>query len=235
MIQVMVVDDDPRVARIHAQFVARTAGFAVAAVVHTAQQAADTARSLQPDLVLLDIHLPDVNGLDLLRRWRAEGVTMGVIVITAAREMDAVRAALAGGAARYLIKPFEYPDLADTMRAFQAQHDTVQSSASASQDDADRIFGHPAGSGTVSSPEVRHAAPPPPRPLPKGLSIETADLVRTALSDVPELSAAECADRLGISRVSVRRYLEHFVQVGAATVRLQYGRSGRPTRYYRKG
>lgn len=233
MIQVMVVDDDPRVARIHAQFVARTAGFAVAAVVHTAQQAIDTVRSLHPDLVLLDIHLPDANGLDLLRRWRAEGVTMGVIVITAAREMDAVRAALAGGAARYLIKPFEYPDLADTMRAFQAQHDAVRASVSASQDDADRIFGH--GVGAAPPGEGQPAPSASPQPLPKGLSVETADLVRTALCDVPELSAAECADRLGISRVSVRRYLEHFVQVGTASVRLQYGRSGRPTRYYRKG
>ncbi|HKT58371.1 MAG TPA: response regulator [Microbacterium sp.] len=218
----MIVDDDPRVARIHSQFVARTPGFAVESVVHSGQQAIDAVRTTHPDLALLDIHLPDINGLDLLRRWRAEGVTMGVIVITAAREVDAVRAALAGGAARYLIKPFEYPDLAETLRTFRVQHDAVHSLSSASQGDADRIFGHPAPAGGA------------PQPLPKGLSVETADLVRDALDDAPELSAAECADRLGISRVSVRRYLEHFVQTGDAKVRLQYGRSGRPVRYYRR-
>ena len=44
---------------------------------------------------------------------------------------------------------------------------------------------------------------------------------------------AECADTVGISRVSARRYLEHYVARGAASVRLQYGGAGRPERRYR--
>ena len=65
------------------------------------------------------------------------------------------------------------------------------------------------------------------------MSPETADAVEAALHAVGELSAAECADAVGISRVSARRYLEHFVARGAVVVRLQYGGAGRPERRYR--
>ena len=54
------------------------------------------------------------------------------------------------------------------------------------------------------------------------------DAVRTA----DEVSAAECADLVGISRVSARRYLEHYLGTGALELRLQYG-VGRPERRYR--
>ena len=68
---------------------------------------------------------------------------------------------------------------------------------------------------------------------PKGLSQETADLVGAAIRETGELSATECGERVGISRVSARRYLEHFVNTGQADVRLRYGSTGRPERRYR--
>jgi len=69
--------------------------------------------------------------------------------------------------------------------------------------------------------------------LPKKLSPETADLIEQALRDAAtDLSATECAELVGLARVSVRRYLEHFVTVGRAQVRLRYGGVGRPERRY---
>lgn len=69
--------------------------------------------------------------------------------------------------------------------------------------------------------------------LPKGLSPETAKLVATALGSLhSDISASECATLLGMSRITVRKYLEHFVDTGAATVRLRYGQTGRPQRRY---
>jgi Response regulator of citrate/malate metabolism len=223
MIRVLVLDDDFRVARIHAQFVNQTPDFLVVGTIHSGHEALTMVEELSPDLILLDVHLPDINGLDLLRQWRAAGVAIGAIVVTAAREAEAVRAALAGGATHYIIKPFEYDDLAAALRLFQQQHEAVTSLESASQGDIDRIFGRPPTSATVSRK---------PGPLPKGLSPETSQLVKDVLADAGEISAAECAVLTGISRVSVRRYLEHFVQTDIAFIRLQYGRSGRPTRYY---
>src|SRR6478752_3131135 len=78
------------------------------------------------------------------------------------------------------------------------------------------------------------AAASPHEVLPKGLGGETGRLVLDAVRDAGEVSAAECADLVGISRVSARRYLEHYLSTGALELRLQYG-VGRPERRYRLG
>ena len=218
---VLVVDDDFMVARIHTQFVERTPGFRVVGVASSGQAAlADIAR-LRPDLVLLDVHLPDMTGIEVLRRLRADGDDVGVLVVTAAREADTVRAAASGGAVHYLVKPFDYDDLRVRLESFRSAHLALSGSAAPGQQDIDAVF--------------RVAAPAPAATLPKGLSPQTADLVASALQEAGELSAAECADVVGISRVSARRYLEHFVARGSASVRLQYGGAGRPERRYRPG
>ena len=106
MIEVLVVDDDFMVARIHTGFVERTPGFSVTGVAHTGAQALVEAERLQPDLVLLDVYLPDVSGLDLLAGLREAAPEVDVLVISAAREADTVRRALRGGIVHYLMKPF---------------------------------------------------------------------------------------------------------------------------------
>ena len=221
-VSVLVVDDDFMVARIHTQFVDRTEGFVVVGVASTGRAALDDIARLHPDLVLLDVHLPDMTGIDVLRHLRSEGDDVGVLVVTAAREADTVRAAASGGAVHYLVKPFDYEDLRIRLESFRAARLALSGSGSPGQQDIDAVFG-----STVSAA--------PAAVLPKGLSTETADAVEAALREADELSAAECADAVGISRVSARRYLEHFVSRGAATVRLQYGGGGRPERRYRSG
>lgn len=218
-VAVLVVDDDFMVARIHTQFVERTPGFRVVGVASTGRAALDDIARLRPDLVLLDVHLPDMTGIDVLRRLRADGDDVGVLMVTAAREADTVRAAASGGAVHYLVKPFDYDDLRVRLESFRAAHVALSGSGAPGQQDIDAVFGA--------------AAPGAAATLPKGLSPETADLVQSALREAGELSAAECADVVGISRVSARRYLEHFVARGSAGVRLQYGGGGRPERRYR--
>lgn len=219
MISVLVVDDDFMVVRIHERFVERTEGFRVAGSARTGASALSLAAELAPDLVLLDVHLPDMSGLDVLAGLRAAGSEAGVIMVTAERSADAVRTALHGGAMQYLVKPFEYADLASRLNQVAAALG-VLGSGEADQELIDQVFGtSPVSAG--------------PAPLPKGLSPETAGLVLAALRGTEELSAAEAAEQVGLSRVSARRYLEHFVGTGAAEVRLQYGSAGRPERRYR--
>jgi len=220
-VAVLVVDDDFMVARIHTQFVERTPGFRVVGVASSGQAALDDIARLRPDLVLLDVHLPDMTGIDVIRRLRNDDNHVGVLVVTAAREADTVRAAASGGAVHYLVKPFDYEDLRVRLESFRAAHLALSGTGAPGQQDIDAVFGA--------------AAPAPAASLPKGLSPETADAVEAALREAGELSAAECADVVGISRVSARRYLEHFVARGVASVRLQYGGAGRPERRYRTG
>lgn len=223
MIDVLIVEDDFRVAGIHSRFIDQTAGFHVVGTAHNGKSAREAVLELRPDLILLDVHLPDANGLDLLREWRAARVPVGVIVITAATEAHSVRDALEGGAVHYIIKPFEYEDLTAQLHRFRDQAETLNQTAAAGQEDINRIFGYSAAPFT----DTVHS-------LPKGLSTETAALVAELLESGQETSASHCADTLGISRVSVRRYLEYFVDAGRATVRLEYGRAGRPERKYRR-
>jgi response regulator of citrate/malate metabolism len=217
MISTVVVDDDFMVAKIHAAFVERTPGFKVVGVVHTGADALRAAHEQHPVLMLLDIYLPDRSGIEVLERLRAETPDVDVLVITAAREVETVRRALRGGVVNYLVKPFEYDALRQRLEHYAAGRQHLEEVSAAAQSDIDRVL------GTVSLS----------KPLPKGLSNETAELVedvlRTASSD---LSATECANLTGLSRISTRRYLEFFAETGRVKVRLRYG-AGRPERRYR--
>ncbi len=219
MIEVMVVDDDFMVAKIHTGFVERTPGFTVSGVAHTGAEAIREAERLQPDLVLLDVYLPDVSGLDLLGALREAAPEVDVLVISAAREADTVRRALRGGIVHYLMKPFSYDDLRVRLEHYQQAY-AGMAGEQADQADIDRVFG-------VSGADRR---------LPKGFSPQTLRLVEDSLRGVAgetgDVSAAETASMLGISRVSARRYLEHLAETGKVEVSLRYGEVGRPERRY---
>ena len=217
MRDVLIVDDDFMVAEIHRRFVDRVDGFRSVGVARTGAEALSSAKERGPDLILLDVYLPDMTGLDVLQRLRGDGDSVGVIMITAARELDTVKGALDGGAADYLIKPFEFDQLKAKLEAFALRAHALESAAGVDQSLIDSLFGNP-GAGR-------------PSVLPKGLGAETGRLVLDAVRDAGEVSAAECADLVGISRVSARRYLEHYLSTGALELRLQYG-VGRPERRY---
>lgn len=218
MIKVLIVDDDFMVAKVHAGFVRQTPGFAVVGVAHTGAQALEEAKRLKPDLVLLDIHLPDISGLDLLHQLREAVPELDVLVISAAREVDTVRRALRGGIVHYLMKPFSGDDLRERLEHYQQAYSSLAASKStAEQADVNRVFG-------VSRRE---------RPLPKGCSVETLRMVEQLLRETgTDLSATEAADALGTSRVSARRYLEYLSEEGLVIVQLRYGGVGRPERRY---
>nr|WP_042183669.1 response regulator [Kibdelosporangium sp. MJ126-NF4]CEL15713.1 Response regulator CitB of citrate metabolism [Kibdelosporangium sp. MJ126-NF4]CTQ93638.1 Response regulator CitB of citrate metabolism [Kibdelosporangium sp. MJ126-NF4] len=219
MIKVLVVDDDFMVAKVHSGYVARTPGFEVVGVAHTGADALRLAGQLRPDLVLLDIYLPDMDGLTVLRELRSRQGDTDVIVISAANDVDTVRRAMRGGVMHYLIKPFSYSALFDQLRHFATLREKLDRLAVAGQADVDQVFGaRPRGAAT----------------LPKGLTEQTAELVSRVLREHPSgLSATECAQLTELSRVSARRYLEHFTASGKAEVTLRYGGTGRPERRYR--
>lgn len=223
MTRVLVVDDDFMVARIHRGFVERVDGFEVVGTARTGAEALELVRSLRPDLVLLDLYLPDAFGLDVVTRLRAAGETCDVLVITAAKEADAVRAAVRQGVVGYLLKPFAYADLEQRLLTYAAERARdLGDDLTQAEIDAAFSSAQPVGRGPVAV-------------LPKGLSAETAESVESALRAADEtLSATECAEVVGISRVSARRYLEHFVSTGQAEVTLRYGSTGRPERRYRR-
>jgi response regulator of citrate/malate metabolism len=153
----------------------------------------------------------------LISQIRVEGADSDVIVISAANESDTVERAVKLGVASYLLKPFTLNDLAARLNEYKSQPRSSRRRTLDHQAEVDRIFGR-----------TEQLAP-----LPKGMSTETAELILAVLNEqAHELSAQECAEAIGVSRVSARRYLEHFVREGRVRVTLRYGSPGRPERRY---
>src|SRR4051812_49820242 len=207
----------------HAGVVAAPGGFEVVGTASTGAEALAAADRLSPDLVLLDVYLPDMTGLEVLRRLRAAGATTDVIVISAARDVDSIRSALHGGVLHYLIKPFDRRAFEARLRDYAALRSELAELEEAGQGDVDRVFG-----------AARGGAPRQPPVTPKGIAPETLALVRETLAASGDdgLSATECSERTGLARVSARRYLEQLVTIGDADVRQRYGTAGRPERRF---
>jgi response regulator of citrate/malate metabolism len=226
--RVVVVDDDYMVARVHSAFVERVPGCTVVGSASDGAGALRVVRELLPDVVLLDVYMPDMTGLDVLQELRASPgpeADVDVLMVTAADDAESVRRALRGGVGGYLIKPFSADELRRRLEHLVAVRR--------------RLTELPDRPGSAQSQVDRLVTPGLPQDageqLPKGLSPETTELVQRVLRDAgPDgLSATECAERTGLSRVSARRYLEHFSRTGGAEVSARYGGTGRPERRFR--
>lgn len=224
-IRVLVVEDEPLTAEAHAAYIGRLDGFVHAGTAGTGQAALrlvkDAALSGQPiDLVLMDMNLPDLHGLDVSRRIRAAGLTTDVIAITAVRELQTVRGAIAAGVVQYLIKPFTFATFAKKMASYRDFHRTLHApSTVTSQSDLDLAF------ASLRSPTDL--------PRPKGLADDTLRTVSDFLKgERGPVSASEVMEHLGMSRVTARRYLEYLADAGAVLRSPRYGTPGRPENEY---
>jgi len=225
MIDVLVVDDDFRVAEINAKYVGKVPGFRVAARAHSAAQALASVQRGSIDLVLLDHYLPDQTGLELVHRMREQGHGTDVIMITAASDVATVQAAMRLGALHYLVKPFTFTALRSRLDSYAALRRTVERVGGrgiAGQDQVDRIFSALRTTGAPSSPG-----------LPSGHSEPTSELICHVLhhADHP-LSAHEVAAETGLSRSTAQRYLRNLEQAGRLRLTLKYGDTGRPEHLY---
>jgi response regulator of citrate/malate metabolism len=221
VIHTLVVDDDPMTASIHRSYVERVNGFHVVGEAHSGAEALELAKQLTPDLVLLDIYMPDVSGLEVLRRLREPGAPrVDVIAITAAKDVGTLRSAIHGGVVHYLVKPFLFDALRERLEAYATLRGRLDRLRDPDQEDIDHVFWLLRAHGRKS--------------LPKGISAPTLALVVEALmaSDAG-VSSVDVAEQAGISRGTSRRYLEYLVSTGAAELSLRYGSAGRPEHLYR--
>lgn len=222
-IRVLVVDDEPIALAAHADYVRRLDGFEV--VAEARGMGAALAALNDPDipsvqLILLDMNLTDGHGLDLLRRVHGLGLMPDVVAITAVRDVQVVRSAIALGIAAYLIKPFTFSAFREKLESYRNFHAVLADRSQTSQDAIDRAL-------SVLRPTGKLV-------LPKGMLPETlravADWLRTHRQAA---SATEVAAGLAMSRVTARRYLDHLVETGTATKAPRHGSPGRPELEYR--
>jgi len=141
-IGVLIVEDEPVAADAHRAYLERVPGFVVRAVVHDGAGAirvlGDPTSAV--DLVLLDMHLPDLHGLDVVRAMRTAGHRADVIAVTSARDLEVVRAAVSQGVVQYLLKPFTFAALRDKLERYAAYRRQLEGDVASGQHEVDRAL-----------------------------------------------------------------------------------------------
>ncbi|MEZ2389517.1 response regulator [bacterium RCC_150] len=218
MIRTLVVDDDFRVARIHASRVAKIEGYECVGEAHTAAEAREAVQRLKPDLLLLDVYLPDEDGISLLRSLQSAGEKLDAVMITAARDLETVRAAMRGGAVYYLVKPFGFEQLQTQLEAYRRWRREADSRTVADQETVDQLFSLRRTTGPAQGS----------RRLPPTMQ-KVLDMVVNGKEPV---AAADIAAGVGISRPTAQRYLSELERKGLVELHLEYGATGRPVNTY---
>ncbi|MFT7022026.1 MAG: response regulator of citrate/malate metabolism [Rhodococcus sp. (in: high G+C Gram-positive bacteria)] len=215
----LIVEDEPLIAEAHRTYVERVPGFTVVGTAHTGSAAMRAAsEAVDPvDLVLLDIGLPDANGIDVAAALGGLRPSPDVIAITSERDLAVVRSAVAHGVVLYLLKQFTFAAFRDKLERYREFHDALPAGANAaSQREIDRAMSH------LRTADERASTP-------KGIAPQTMDGVTAIVRDAPDgLNASEAAKLVGVSRVTAWRYLERLADDGLVVRHTEYGKAGRP-------
>jgi two-component system, CitB family, response regulator len=222
-IRVLIIEDDIRIAEMHRFFVEKVIGFTVVGIAQNLGQASELVKLLVPDLLLLDLYLPDGNGMDILHQLRGEGKAVDVILITAAKHVVDVQQAMRAGAFDYLVKPVIFSRFEQTLDRFHRYHGQIQQGDLLEQREIDALT-HPISASSSNRADS----------VPKGIDLLTLGKVRQVFqADNPNgFSAEEAGERIGASRSTARRYLEYMITTGELRADLIYGSVGRPERRY---
>ena len=221
-VTVLIGEDDRRIAEIQRQFLDRIDGFEVIGMAHSLQSMREMTEILTPDLLLLDIHFPDGNGLDFVNQLRESKQQIDVILVTAARDVEMLKTAIYGGVFDYIVKPLVFDRIRESLERYREQLARLRKLDTVEQSDIDAIM-----------PRGRAMGAEDDSVLPKGVDILTLNKVREFLESIEQsIAASDVGNRLGVSRTTARRYLEYLVSTRELQVDLSYGGVGRPERYY---
>lgn len=226
-IKVVIAEDDKQIAEIQKRFLERIEGFELAGIAHGLEEAEDLVEVMQPQLLLLDIQFPTGTGLELLRKIRSTNSEVDVILITAAKEVDTLREALRGGVFDYILKPLVFERLQETLDRYKQHLQQLQKLHSLAQSDVDTVL--PRNTSSISTEKSQENKVR----LPKGIDGLTLEKIREVFSATSgSLSAEQVGEKIGASRTTARRYLEHLVGCEELTAEVSYGTVGRPERRY---
>jgi response regulator of citrate/malate metabolism len=222
MLKVLVVDDDFMIAKLHGKFISSQKGYQLAGIAHSYDEAIEIMDRVQPDLLLLDVYLPDQSGIDLLKTIRMQNRRCDVILITAAKELEIVEESFRFGVIDFLIKPFDLEQLQNNLTKYAKFKSRLTASSQLDQEKVDdlkklRIF------ESAFNPINQ-----------KGIDMRTLAKIKKCMKSSPDpLSADQIAKLAGVSLSTTRTYLSYMVEERELTEEQKYGTVGRPLRLYR--
>lgn len=219
MINVLVVEDDPMVAQLHEHYISQVKGFQLADIAGSGDAALKLLRQKKYDLVILDIFMPVMDGLQLLAKIREFAYDVDVIIVSAANDKDKIKQALRLGACDYIIKPFEFERFNLALNNYARRYNIVEEQNTIEQSDLDQTIIRRDDQVAIS--------------LPKGLDKNTLSTVWECIQSIEGMfTTEEVAGKVGISRVSIRKYLEFLKSLHLLKLDLHRGSVGRPVYKY---
>lgn len=223
MIQVMIVEDDPMVREINSKFLKRVEGFNLYKAVSNLDDAKKFILIKKPDLILLDVYLPKENGIDFLKWIRAQEIDIDIILITADKSIERIQEAFRYGVVDYLIKPFSFERFKESLNQFKGRYYQFKTNDVIEQKDLDKLI----SSSNASQNDDDFA---------KGLNKYTYKTIWEEIekNNDDDFTAEDLAEKLGIARVTVRRYLEYMEKENKVDKLVEYGKVGRPQHKYHK-
>ncbi len=220
MIKILVVEEDPMVGKLHDVYINQLEGFKLANIVRTSDEAIKYLEEKQVDLVILDIYMPGKDGLELLKEIRTKRFDVDVIMISAANDRDRILSALRLGAFDYIIKPFEFERFSTALNNYKQRFTLINKDAIIKQDELDSSLLNRNKNVTGK--------------IPKGLEKTTLYNVWQEIIKIDgTFTTEEISSLVGISRVSIRKYLEFLKSVNVLHLELNRGCVGRPVYKYK--
>lgn len=221
-IEILIIEDDKRIVDIHRRFIDRIEGFTVVGSAHTGEEAKDWVQALTPDLVLLDVYLPDALGTEILRFIHDNSPETDIIFITAAAEVDIVKKAYRRGVADYILKPLTFDRFKESLLSYKVKREKLAGVGIMKEDSIHFLWN-----------KTNNAAENPDSLPPKGIDPITKEKVVSHLKRIEGgITAETLGVEIGVSRSTARRYLEYLVSEKRAYTELIYGSVGRPERRY---
>ena len=222
MIKVLIVEDDPMVVKFNKYYLEQVGGFQLMAVAASADAAFKVLEKEPIDLILLDIYMPGIDGLELLSQLRKNDKNVDVIIVSAAKDSISIKKALQYGAVDYLIKPFEFDRFNSALSSYKNREKFINSQEDISQEELDKVL-------------LYNKQPSNLEAFPKGLDRNTLKLVWDKILEIKDIafSTEELSVLLGISRVSIRKYLNFLEEIKILKKEVIYGSLGRPIYKYK--
>lgn len=227
-LRVLLIEDDPMVREVNRQFIEKVEGFEVVGQASNGVDGLEQISILKPDLVFMDIFMPEQDGITSLRKIRELKLPVDVITVTAANDLKTVQEILHLGVFDYIMKPFSFERVQGTLENYVRFKRRMQKEQGLTQVELDQLFhyhdGHTNGKQESTTKHLKD--------LPKGFNRATLDKVIHYLQSVEGASAEEVASGVGIARVTARRYLDFLEKQAEITMDVHYGGIGRPVNYY---
>lgn len=223
MLNILIVEDDPMVAQINQQFIKKIDDQTSVDIASNIKEAIKHIENKEIDLLLLDIYMPEENGLTFLKYVREQGYKIDAILITAATDIEEIQTAFRYGAVDYLIKPFDFERFQQSLLRYKKGLTFFNKTSSINQTDIDAEFLNKEIVDRDS--ELK---------LPKGVTEATLQVIIDKMKyfEENEFSTDDISKRVNISRVSVRKYLKFLTDIEVLEESLNYG-IGRPINFYK--